>query len=177
MFLTCLVRLHLCTILGCDITAPKDSVFKQKKKKSAIVKPTEQKLQKLLNLEHFPKSLFYKRKRKTFLAVCNVCRSHRIPVVTTFLALVTAQINGTWEAVSRAGVLCPAPPAISSTNCSLSRDLLTTGQSRSTSKLTNFPILRNGLMDHTFCRDLKEKQLSSNNVRVQLCVKTQTLFI
>lgn len=30
MFLTCLVRLHLCTILGCDITALKDSVFEQK---------------------------------------------------------------------------------------------------------------------------------------------------
>lgn len=29
MFLTCLVRLHLCTILGCDITAPKDGVFKK----------------------------------------------------------------------------------------------------------------------------------------------------
>lgn len=30
MFLTCLVQLRLCTTLGCDITALKDSVFKRK---------------------------------------------------------------------------------------------------------------------------------------------------
>jgi len=30
MFLTCLVQLRLCTILGYDITALKDNVFKRK---------------------------------------------------------------------------------------------------------------------------------------------------
>lgn len=65
------------------------------KEKSVIVKPMAWKLRKVINLKHFPKSLLYKRKRKTFLAVCNVCWSYRIPLVTTFLPPVTAEINCT----------------------------------------------------------------------------------